>query len=357
MRIAFVNTSRGWGGAEEQMLAMAAELEKRGDQVTVVARRGGPILARFAAAGHRVLPVTRKGAGAVVAPFLTAARARRERFDVIHSHRDHDLPLGWLLSRVCSAPLMLTQHCLPHKPSGFAYGLADQLVTVSAYIAAGIGDKLPELKERVGVVVNGIDLNLFAGADAGFWKAHPEAASRGPLIGAVGAFYKGQEELVAALPLLLEEFPRLALVLIGEDAERRRPLEERARELGVSDAVVFAGKIPRERMKDALAGLDLNVSAFRNEGFGLSVVEGLAVGTPFVGYRAGGYPEIIGDRAAGTLVDRPEELPGAIAELLRERAARREKGMEACRRTAERFTLHRMVDAYRSRYETLKGSR
>ena len=356
MNIAFVNTSRGWGGAEEQMLAMARELERRGHLVTVVARRGGPILERFMGAGHRVLPVARKGVAAIAAPFLAALRAKGARFDIIHSHRDHDLPLGKLLALACGAPLLLTQHCLPHRPSALAYRLADHLVAVSGYIAAGIGAKLPVMEGRIGVIVNGVDPSLFADADPAFWRSHPQAGARRPLMGAVGAFYKGQEELIGVLPALLKEFPQLALILIGEDDARKEPLRQLAERTGVAQAVVFAGRIPREKMKDALAGLDLNVSAFRNEGFGLSVVEGLAVGTPFVGYRAGGYPEIITGGETGCLVDTPSELAGAISRLLGDRGIDRAARSGACKAAAGRFTLDNMADQYQRLYFAMKGT-
>ena len=355
MRIAFVNTGRGWGGAEEQMLAMSRELEERGHLVAVFARRGGVIQERFAAGGHSVLPVHRKGIAAIAAPLRAALLARAGRFDVVHSHRDHDLPLGKLIALACGAPLLLTQHCLPNKPSSFTYRLADRVVAVSHYIAAGIKAKLPAMGERIGVIVNGIDLAPFAAADPQFWCRHPQVGTRTPLLGTVGAFYKGQEELVRLLPPLLKEFPRLALILIGEDEQRKDSLQQLARQVGVAEAVVFAGQIPREEMKDALCSLDLNVSAFRNEGFGLSVVEGLAGGTPFVGYRAGGYPEIVSAAEAGCLVDTPDQMAGAIAGMLRDPRHAAPATGSACREIAARFSLASMVDAYLALYLAING--
>ena len=200
--------------------------------------------------------------------------------------------------------------------------------------------------------MNGIDLAPFAAADPQFWLRHPQVGERAPLLGAVGAFYKGQEELIGLLPSLIEEFPRLALILIGEDEERKHLLQQLAQQSGVAEAVVFAGRIPREQMKDALCGLDLNVSAFRNEGFGLSVVEGLAGGTPFVGYRAGGYPEIITDAATGCLVETEQELAEAIVALLRDRQLSA-GGSAACRKAAGSYSIANMVDAYQSLYKKL----
>ncbi len=347
-----INTCRGWGGAEEQILLLARELRRRGHDVSIIARSGGPVEREFLRKGCPVLPVARTGPGALTAPMKLAARVRRLSPDILHSHRDHDLPLGKLLSLACGAPLLLTQRCMPTSPHAILYGLADRIVTVSEYIARGIRERVPTVAGRLRVIHSGINPSLFSSPDRGFWRGHPEVGDRKPLLGCVGAFYKGQEELVAMMPKLRAEFPRVTLVLIGEDEGRKPSLAGLAETLGVADAVVFAGKVPRERMKDALGGLDLNVSAFRNEGLGLTVLEGLAVGTPFAGYRAGGYAETVRERRDGVLVDGPPEaLAEAVAALLRDRESLRAEGGP---RLPEEFTLPKMADAYERVYRDMR---
>jgi glycosyltransferase involved in cell wall biosynthesis len=357
MRVALVNTSRGWGGAEEQMLALAGELGRRGHVVSIVARAGAPVHAGFLRVGHEVLPVARTGQASLPAPLRLAARIRRRPPDIVHSHRDHDLPLSKLLSLASGAPLLLTQHCMPPRPHPLAYGLADRIVAVSEYIAGGIRARVPAVAARVSVIHNGIDPATFTAPDRSYWQQDPRVRDRSPLLGVVGAFYKNQEELIAMLPRLRGEFPLIALVLIGEDEGRKQPLVDLAERLEVTDAVVFAGRIPRERMKDALAGLDVNASAFRNEGFGLSVLEGLAVGTPFVGYRAGGYPEIVRDVRSGILVDGKSGLAEAVAALLHSRAlrsgAREQNGLPI----PDVFLLPGMADAYEQVYSEMRKER
>jgi len=357
LRIAMINTSRGWGGAEEQMLALSRELLRRGHAVSVVARAGGPVHGEFGREGIPVLPVARTGFRVPWALWNAAVRIRKPPPDILHSHRDHDLPLGKLLSLSSGAPLLLTQHCRPSRPSALVYGSAVRIVTVSAYIADAVRAALPTLAGRVQVVFNGIDPERFSSPDREYWRLRPDVSDRSPLLGCVGAFYKGQEALIAMMPGLRAEFPRIALLLIGEDEGRKRPLRELAERLGVADAVIFTGRVPRERLKDALAGLDLNVSAFRNEGFGLSVVEGLAVGTPFVGCRAGGYPEIVREPADGVLVDAPERLAGAVASLLRDREIRAGLRAGGPPRVPDRFTLAAMTDAYEAIYRGLRGGK
>jgi glycosyltransferase involved in cell wall biosynthesis len=348
-----INTCRGWGGAEEQILLLTRELRRRGHDVAVIARAGGPVEREFLRADFPVLPVVRKGAGAFLAPLISAVRVRKLSPDILHSHRDHDLPLAKLLSRAAGAPLLLTQRCMPKNPNALVYGFADRIVTVSHYIAGGIRERVPSVAGRVSVIHSGIDPAMFASPDREYWRRRPDVGDRTPLIGSVGAFYKGQEELVSMMPRLKAEFPRIALLLIGEDAERKQTLVDLAERLGVADAVVFAGLVPRERMKDALGGLDLNVSAFRNEGLGLTVIEGLAAGTPFAGYRAGGYPETVRERADGVLADGPADLAEAVAALLRERESLRE---ERRPRILEGFTLPEMADAYERVYRDMAGA-
>ncbi len=79
----------------------------------------------------------------------------------------------------------------------------------------------------------------------------------------------------------------------------------------------------------------------------LVAMETLASGTPVVGMRIGALPEIVEHGRTGWLVDKPEELPGAI-----EAAAQIRR--EECRAVAEeRFSADRMAQAYLQLYEKL----
>jgi glycosyltransferase involved in cell wall biosynthesis len=354
MKILMINNAKGWGGAEEQFLALANGLTAAGHTLLLAVRVGSACSQRLATGTLPVWSVPRGGLQGIAAMARFAAAAKRERFDVVHVHRDHDLPVGKLYSLATATPLVLTQHCQPSKPSRLMYGLADKIVCVSEYIASGLRSSLPALARRITVIHNGIDLSIFADPDPTYWQRYPEVAGCWPLLGAVGCFYKNQIELIELMPEICREFPSVKLLLIGEDEQKKAPLVNKAAELGVSKAVVFIGNLPRNQMKDALGGLDLQVSAFRREGFGLSVVEGMAVGTPFIGYRAGGYPEIVTNGSTGFLADGATELADAVISILSADSKSRSDRVEACAATADRFSLSRMVDAYKAIYATLK---
>lgn len=211
------------------------------------------------------------------------------------------------------------------------------------------------MRDCLGVIVNGIDPALFTNPDREFWRRNPYLTGRGPLLGVVGGFYKGQEELIELLPDLRKEFPAITLILIGEDEGRKPQLQGLAERLGVTEAVFFAGRIPRDQMKHALAGLDLNVSAFRNEGFGLTVIEGFAVGTPFVGYAAGGYQEVVESGVNGMLVTDKNALMWQIKDLLGD-----SQGLLSLRINCHQsvvggeFLLEQMVNRYVQEYNSIR---
>jgi glycosyltransferase involved in cell wall biosynthesis len=90
-----------------------------------------------------------------------------------------------------------------------------------------------------------------------------------------------------------------------------RALRRFARELGVRDAVTFAGQLSDVDLVAAMAQSDALVMASQHEGFGVPVLEAMSIGLPVVANRAGALPEIVGD--GGLLVDASDPYALAIA--------------------------------------------
>jgi glycosyltransferase involved in cell wall biosynthesis len=357
MRIALVNNSKGWGGAEEMLFSLATGLRSRGHYVGLFLVEGSETIEKFIKAGFDVWAVPRKGTGLFLGIMKMIRIAGRKKFDFIHVHRNHDLLVGKIVGLFSGRlPLILTQHCRLGKTSFAAINLPDRIVSVSNYIADGIIERFPKLTGKISVVYNGLNSEDFERPRKGYWSGWDELAGKGPLLGVVGYFYKNQEELIELLPRIRSVFPDMVLIIIGRDDGKKFLLEKRAEALDVSDAVFFAGAIPHDEMKHALAGLDLNVSAFRREGFGLSVIEGMTVGTPFVGYRAGGYEEIVIQGENGFLVKNQDEFVEVLLELLSDKNRLDYLGLKAMANARQKYSTDAMLKRYESIYaELLEG--
>lgn len=108
-----------------------------------------------------------------------------------------------------------------------------------------------------------------------------------------------------------EQIPSM-LVMVGDGPERVEA-EDEARKLGVSDSVLFLGKI--DAIAPLLAGADLFLLMSDKESFGLSALEALASGVPVVGYNAGGLPEVVDDGTTGVLHE-VGDVEGAAASAI-----------------------------------------
>jgi glycosyltransferase involved in cell wall biosynthesis len=114
--------------------------------------------------------------------------------------------------------------------------------------------------------------------------------------------YKGVEHLIAAMPAVraAEPLARLRVVGRGNDLPRLQGL---ARQLGVLDAgVEFLGGVDDKRLRQELRGCRLFALPSKSEGFGLVYLEAMAQGSPCLGARAGGTPEVITEET-GVLVE------------------------------------------------------
>ena len=105
-------------------------------------------------------------------------------------------------------------------------------------------------------------------------------------------------------------------------------------ELGLEDAVRFAGSVGDDALVEAMAGSDVLVVTSGHEGFGVPVLEAMTLGLPVVANDAGALPEVVGD--AGVLVDArdPYAVAGAVARVLRDAALRANLSEAAGRRIA-----------------------
>jgi len=130
-----------------------------------------------------------------------------------------------------------------------------------------------------------------------------------------------------------------------------------ARKLGVSDTVLFLGKI--DAIAPLLAGADLFLLPSDKESFGLSALEAMASGVPVIGYRAGGLPEVVTDGVTGVLHEVGDIDGAAISGIALLTSAERWQTMSdaAAADARRRFSQDSIVAQYERLYEqTLAAS-
>jgi len=209
------------------------------------------------------------------------------------------------------------------------------------------------------VVHNGVDVEGYCpGEPAPELMAELGIAGGAPVVGTVGNLraVKDYPCLLRAFAWARERVGDAALVFVGDGAERPR-LEALAGELGVADAVRFAGA--RTDVARMLRLFDVFALSSRTEGISVALLEAMATGLPAVVTDTGGNPEVVVEGQTGRLapVGDPERLGEALADLLADPGRRRAMGEAARERVVAEFSLERMIGAYESIYDTLLGGR
>ncbi|MEW5794827.1 MAG: glycosyltransferase family 4 protein [Candidatus Zixiibacteriota bacterium] len=205
----------------------------------------------------------------------------------------------------------------------------------------------------VSTTPNAVSLDRFTNVDFAAWR---NRISRSPetdfVIGFVGSLkpWHGVEILLKAFAAIADTDSRLRLCLVGAgDQAYFNGLVELARQLGVTDRVVFTGAVAYEEVGPALLSMDALVApypALDNFYFSpLKVFEYMAAGKPIVASAIGQINNLLNHETTALLVppgDQPA-LGSALLRLLYEPALRSRLAENALAEVTARHTWHQRV--------------
>jgi glycosyltransferase involved in cell wall biosynthesis len=202
------------------------------------------------------------------------------------------------------------------------------IVTVSQSSKRELVDELGLPPGRIRVIPNGVDARYSPGQVA----KEPE-----PLVVAVGrlAPVKRYDTLIRAADIARRRARPLRLEIVGEGFER--PLIESViDELDAGGWVTLRGSISEADKIDLYRRAWIIASASAREGWGLSLTEAAACGTPAVASRIGGHEDAVIDDVSGVLArGDPEALGAAMTRVLADDELRARLGRGALERAAQ----------------------
>lgn len=237
------------------------------------------------------------------------------QFDLIHAHGA--LPDGFAAMEVAEKfhkPYLVTIHGADlQKTVHFNPRCKEIIGSVIVHSASTIlvSNKLRRIAERqfgnenkLRVISNGIDpLSIDV-------KQQGESSNRGEdkIILSVSNLIptKGIDLNLQAVKRLAKEHPEIKYLVIGDGPERK-PLEELAMKLGLSERVEFLGQLHHDQVMSYMAGCDIFSLPSWEEGFGIVYLEAMAHGKPVIGCRGEGLEDFVADSETGFLVN-PKDI-------------------------------------------------
>ena len=138
----------------------------------------------------------------------------------------------------------------------------------------------------------------------------------------------------------------IKLVCTGAPGERQRYLVQAAAAMGLGERIIFPGYVPSEELAALLAGARGMVFPSLYEGFGLPVVEAMAVGIPVACSNITSLPEVAADAAILFDPRIPTQIAAAIVGLVEDEATRKRLIDSGRQRAAEFSDSERMAREY-----------
>lgn len=348
MRIVYVLTSLGIGGAERQTLTLAARMAARGHAVRVLVLRTLPDEWPTALPAMRL--EMRRSAWSAAAGLLRARRLLRDFDpDLVHSHGFHANFLARLLRLAgVRAPLISTIHNM-HEGRWLrmaAYRWTDRLSTrttaVSEAAAQGYIGQKAITAARCVVVPNAIEMGEYVRSAARRAESREALKAEEDFIWlAVGRLTaaKDYENLLGAFARVRRAGSNARLWIAGESRSGGvEALKQLAAELGIADCIALLGL--RRDVTALLDAADGFVSSSAREGMPLAVAEAMAMEKPVVATDAGGVSELVGETGRVVPVRNAAALAEAMLAVMHEHAeARGLRGQAARQRVAARFSM------------------
>jgi glycosyltransferase involved in cell wall biosynthesis len=361
--VTLVDTIASFGGAEIVAARTTALLNANRFERTLCASRdaGGFLTDELHASGVRVIALGRRARRSPRGWLSLLRLLRRERIDVLHTHKFGSNVWGTVLGRLAGVPVLVAhEHSWAGEEGWLRHVLDRHVIARYATVFLTVTDE----DARRMVEIEGIapaHIRVLRNAVA----SRPEAPSEAiraefgvdhgaTVVGAVGRLspVKRFDVLIEAAALLIVEHPDLRVVLIGDGEDEAR-LRALVAERGLTSVVRFTGS--RTDVPEVLAALDIAVNCSDHEGSPLAVIEYMAAGLPVVATRVGGLPELVVDGESGFLVPPrdPVALASTLDRLIRDGDLRRRLGERARHRQRTVHDLHRTVRLLELLYEEL----
>ncbi|OGW86281.1 MAG: hypothetical protein A3C35_03685 [Omnitrophica bacterium RIFCSPHIGHO2_02_FULL_46_11] len=283
---------------------------------------------------------------------------RQEKIDLIHAHTRVTQVLAWWLQRFSGIPYVTTCHGFYKRRIGRrllpAWG--DHAIAISKPVEESLLKDFRVKPGKVSTIFNAIDIldirKRYAQKNPKEIRKDLHLPDKSRVIGIVARVVqdKGHEYfLKAAAKLILDSFPDVKIIIVGE-GPYLESIKKLVQRLKLQNSVHFLGNV--NDITYPLSVIDIFVlPAVWREGFGLSIIEAMAVSKPVIVTNIWALNELVQNRINGLLVE-PKDVNG-LANAMRELLVDKELYEKVSRNGSEMVEREFSISQMASRVDDL----
>lgn len=360
MKILYVITGLGGGGAEKVVADLADQMSKKGHQVKIAYLKGN-VIVRPNNQSIELIYIGLEN----LKNYKTAYKKYRETIkkyqpDIVHSHMIHANIFARIVRFFYPIPKLI---CTAHNSNEggllrmLGYRCTNHLSDINTNVSKEATDSFKKKKafdSSAITIYNGIDLSNFSRKEVDKNKILLNKINLNQkIILAVGRLneQKDYPNLIKAISLLKGNSSQTFKLLIAGDGEQRDAIEELIKKLDLNDDVILLGR--RNDIAELMSVADYFVLSSAFEGFGLVVAEAMACETFVVATDCGGVKEVMG--GYGLMVP-PQDSKSLADQLLKAinmpLNVRLENNRKALNYVNENFDLEKITLQWLKIYES-----
>ena len=355
LRVMFMQTDMRIGGAEmlTANIMRRMDRERFAPELCCLKGRGelGDALANEIPVHHDLL---RSKYDLRVWPRLTRLLREREVDAVITVGAGDKMFWGRLAARRVGVPVILSALHSTGWPDGVGRlnrmltPITDSFIAVAESHGRFLAKNLGIDAHRVTVISNGVDTQRFSPRpDVATIRREFGIGPTAPVVGIVAALRpeKNHYLFLEMASRVVQQIPTARFLIVG-DGPCRAALEQRAKELGITEQIIFTGS--RAEVPSLLAAMDVFALTSHIEANPLSILEAMSVGRPVVATNVGSIHEAVAEGQTGHLVTPGDayQFADRVLRLLNAPLRAHAMGTVARATVVERWSLEAMVGGY-----------
>ncbi len=309
MVVAFVNSSKTWGGGEKWHFEISCELHRQGWDTVVITNSVSELHSRISNTGQKIYKISISNLSFLNPVKLARLRNifKTERVDSVIINLSADLKVAGIAAKLAGVKRIIYRRgsAIPIKNSILNRYLFKKIVTdiianseeTKRTINQNNHNLFPE--NRIKVIYNGLDFKKYN--DVSVVASSPEKQHQ-IVIGNLGRFVKqkGQHYLVD-LAVMLKKKNIPVKIIIGGDGPLKEELIALIAKNQVKDIVQLPGFI--DDINRFMSSIDIFVLTSLWEGFGYVIAEAMFFEKPVIAFNISSNPELVIPDKTGFLVE------------------------------------------------------
>lgn len=382
MRVLYPIEGEG-GGAVTHVLTLARELMKRKIQTYIVFLTLGPCvgIARNLGLSHILMPC--KFFPDVTVVWKLSKIIQLEKIDIVHTHtvrgnfygriatlvsRRHTISVttvhSFLIDELGGSTNLRLKQKLLHKREVCTCKFVDQFISVSRNLGGKLlEDGIPATKVKVithGIPIPGKADIISSHNTINTIRGEYNINENETVVGIIGRLVpvKNHRLFLMAAEKVLRTIPNVKFLIVG-DGHMRYYLKQLARDLNVSDSVIFSGW--RNDIEECIKAIDILVLCSTTESQGLVILEAMSFLKPVIATDVNEIGDTVIDGETGLLIP-PNDLNAlaeAILKLIYNKDLAGKLGEQGRSLVEKEYSLEKMINEianlYRSLYQGNRG--